>query len=139
MSMIEKYEIKESGYHPFLIRNGWQVAQLNYDENQKVENIKRLDIHNHTDEAFILSMGKAVLITAKINQDEPQFEMELMKPEITYNVPVKTWHNIAMEEGSKVLIVEKGNTHISDFEFYQLSEEKQNELIKCTRELFASN
>ena len=61
---LEKYEIKESGYHPFLIRDGWQVAQLNFDINQEVENIKKLDIHNHTDEVFILLKGTAVLITA---------------------------------------------------------------------------
>ena len=30
--MIEAYYCKEKGYHPFLIRDGWQVAQLNYVE-----------------------------------------------------------------------------------------------------------
>ncbi len=128
MNSIEKYEIKESGYHPFLIRDGWQVAQLNYDINQKVENIKRLDVHNHTDEAFILLQGTAVLITAILIDNQPQFGFEVMNPGITYNIPQKTWHNIAMEIGCGVIVVEKSNTHLKDSEFFQLTEEKQLEL-----------
>ena len=132
MKTIEKYAIKEGGYHPFLIRDGWQVAQLNYDKKQEVENITRLDIHNHTDEVFILLKGKAVLITATINNDKPTLELELMKPEMIYNIPQKTWHNIAMKEGSEVIIIEKSNTHLYDFEFFDLTEEKQSELVKRT-------
>jgi mannose-6-phosphate isomerase-like protein (cupin superfamily) len=128
MNTIEKYEIKESGYHPFLIRDGWQVAQLNYDISQNVENIKKLDIHNHTDEVFILLKGTAVLITAILNNNQPQFGLEIMKPGITYNIPQKTWHNIAMEKGCGVIVVEKSNTHENDFEFFYLTEEKQLEL-----------
>jgi mannose-6-phosphate isomerase-like protein (cupin superfamily) len=136
MSLIEKYEIKKEGYHPLLIRGGWQVAQLNADSNQKAENIKKLDIHNHTDEVFILTKGKAILITAGLIDNEPIFELELMKPGITYNVPVKTWHNIALQKGSEVIIVEKENTHLSDFECFDLSKEKQNELIDKVNELY---
>ena len=133
MSTIEKYTIKDSGYHPFLIRDGWQVAQLNYDEKRKIENNTRPDIHNHTDEVLILLKGQAVLITAKLEQRQPQFE--LMKPETTYNIPQRTWHNIAMNEGREVIIVEKSDTHISDFEFYDLFVEIQYELRDRIREL----
>jgi len=136
MVAIEKYEIKKEGYHPFLIREGWQVAQLNADDNQKIENIKRLDVHNHTDEVFILKKGKAVLITATIENNEPQFILDLMNPELTYNVPVKTWHNIAMLEGSEVIIIEKDCTHLSDFEFFDLTDEKKNELVERVTELY---
>ncbi len=136
MKNIEQYTTKENGYHPFLIRDGWQVAQLNYIDTQKIENIDKLDIHNHTDEVFILLKGKAVLIVATLNQNTPEFEIELMKPNITYNIPQKTWHNIAMEEGSEVIIIEKSNTHLSDFEFYYLTEDKRNELIIKVKKTF---
>jgi mannose-6-phosphate isomerase-like protein (cupin superfamily) len=135
MGTIEKYSIKDEGYHPFLIRDGWQVAQLNSDDNQKIENITKLDIHHQTDEVFILLKGIVVLITATINNNnQPVLEVELMKSEITYNIPVNTWHNIAMKEGSEVLIIEKSNTHVSDFEFYQLTEEQQMELREKVKE-----
>jgi len=44
--MIEIYKIKESGYHPFLIREGWQIAQLNFLEEQRINNIKKVEVHH---------------------------------------------------------------------------------------------
>ena len=106
MSNIEKYATKNAGYHPFLIRDGWQVAQLNSDDDQKVENITKLDVHYLTDEVFILLEGNVVLITGTLDSDKPPLlEVELMKSGITYNIPKNTWHNIAMEEGSAVVII----------------------------------
>lgn len=136
MALLEKYETRKKGYDPFLIREGWQVAQLNADENQQVENISRIDIHYQTDEVFILTKGKAVLITATIINEKPKFELEIMEPGITYNVPVKTWHNIAMQKGCEVIIVEKNNTHLGDFEFFDLSENARKELIEKVNKLY---
>ncbi|MBJ6367476.1 hypothetical protein [Snuella sedimenti] len=135
MKTIEAYRIKEEGYHPFLIREGWQVAQLNYVDTYEIKNIDKLDIHHHTDEVFILLKGKAVLIGARFIENSPVFEMELMKPNITYNVPQNTWHNIAMEEGSEVIIIEKSNTHLTDFEFHYLTAEEREALIELVTQL----
>ena len=128
MELIEKHHISEEGYHPFLIRDGWQVAQLNYMEAQNIENIHKLDVHHNTDEVFILLKGKVVLIGADVQKSVPEFTVELMRPNITYNIPLGTWHNIAMTQGSEVLIMEKSNTHISDFEFLPLTHEQRKEL-----------
>jgi mannose-6-phosphate isomerase-like protein (cupin superfamily) len=135
--MIETYKIKENGYHPFLIREGWQVAQLNYMPEQHIDNIKKLDVHHLTDEVFVLLKGKAVLISAQIDKNKVRFEVELMKPNITYNIPVDTWHNIAMEKGCEVLLVEKSNTHLGDFEFYPLNKEKKQEMDALVKKAFS--
>jgi len=137
--LIEKYKETAEGYHPFIIRDGWQVAQLNYDDNQLVENISKLDVHHKTDEVFVSLKGKAVLITAAIIKNEPAFEIELMKPGITYNIPQGVWHNIAMRKGSEVLIVEKSDTHLGDFEFYDLSAHNQKEMVQAVNKLFDNN
>ncbi len=136
--MIETYKIEGDGYHPFLIRDGWQVAQLNYQEEQHINNIKKLDVHLQTDEVFVLTKGVSVLIAAKIEEGEPVFELELMEQHKVYNIPQDMWHNIAMEKGSEVIIIEKSNTHISDFEFFELSKEKQIELKKKVEVLMNS-
>jgi mannose-6-phosphate isomerase-like protein (cupin superfamily) len=128
MKLIEQYSINDKGYHPFLIREGWQVAQLNYMPEQQIGNIEKLDIHHLTDEVFILLKGKAVLIGAEIKGDDVKFEVEFMKPNITYNIPVGTWHNIAMSTDCEIIIIEKSETHIADFDFFPLSEEKKNEM-----------
>ncbi len=82
MDLIEKYRESKDGYHPFLIREGWQVAQLNYMDELKIGNIGKLDVHNHTDEVFILLKGKAVLIGAELKEDIPDLQVELMIPHI---------------------------------------------------------
>ena len=124
MSLLEKYSNKIPGYHPVLIREGWQVAQLNYMAEQDIANIRKMDVHRQTDEAFWLQNGKVVLITADLNGDEPLFHAELMLPEIVYNIPKDVWHNIAMTPGSEVVIVEKSETHLDDFEFFDLNEQE---------------
>jgi mannose-6-phosphate isomerase-like protein (cupin superfamily) len=126
--MIEKYRTKLSGYHPFLIRDGWQVAQLNYIKEQNIENICRLDIHHETDEVFVLLGGEVVLITAQLEENEVYFKTELMVSNVVYNIPRNVWHNIAMKEGSEVLIIENSNTHLDDFEYYYLNETQINQL-----------
>ena len=126
--MVEKYNIKEKGYHPFIIKEGWQLAKLNYTKEQHIDNIMQLDVHLKTDELFILIAGKAVLVAATIIDDEPHFEAEQLKLNHIYNIPKGIWHNIAMEEGSEIFIAEKSNTHISDFKHLVLSNSKKDEL-----------
>jgi len=135
MKLIEQYQITDNGYHPFLIRDGWQVAQLNYMPEQEIGNIDKLDIHHLTDEVFILLKGKGVLIGADIKGDDIKFEVEVMKPNITYNIPVDTWHNIAMSTDCEIIIIEKSNTHEGDFEFFQLNQEKKEEMEALVREV----
>lgn len=134
MKLIESYRANESGYHPFLIRDGWQVAQLNYMEEQDIDQIHKLDVHHLTDEVFVLLKGTAVLITAHLKDSGPEFEVILMKPGITYNIPMETWHNIAMTPGCEVLIVERSNTHVSDFDFYQLNEDQEKMMKSMVRQ-----
>lgn len=135
-SLIKSYEVIEDGFHPFLIKEEWQVAQLNYIEDQNIENINKLDVHYETDEVFRLLVGKAVLIAATFKDGIPIFELELMKQNITYNIPKNMWHNIAMDVGSKVLLVEKSNTHLSDYGHYNLDEEQRLELKYKVEQLF---
>ena len=133
--MIESFKIKENGYHPFLIRGGWQVAQLNFLEEQHIKNINKIDMHQQTDEVFVLLKGKAVLILAELEDDKPIFEVLLMEPTVTYNIPKNRWHNIAMEEGSEVLIVENSNTHLNDVIYKDLNQSKINELRQLVEEV----
>ncbi|RDY61132.1 hypothetical protein [Flagellimonas nanhaiensis] len=136
--MIESFNITDKGYHPFLIEDGWQLARLNYMDEQHIDQITKLDVHLKTDEVFVALEGEAVLIAATIVDGEPEFELELMEHNVMYNIPKGTWHNIAMQEGSELFIAEKSNTHVSDFEFFPLSSKKQNELKQMVNTLFNS-
>jgi|SRR6185437_14089099 hypothetical protein len=128
-TMIETYEHKGEGYEPFLIRDGWQVAQLNYMEEQGLEGIVKIDKHLQTDEAFILLAGTALLIAATVNEaNAVDFTCVKMQQGITYNIPVNTWHNIAMDRDASVIIVERKDTHLGDFVFRTLTSVEQRRL-----------
>lgn len=142
MKLSEKFAYKGDGYNPFIIREHWQVAQLNYSLEEELDAISCLDVHRKTDEVFVLIEGIAVLITAEIVEDKIDYNLQLMKPDVTYNIPCNVWHKIAMQSGSKVLIVENANTHVplpeGDYEFYYLSD-KQKIYLSDLIDHFLSN
>ncbi len=120
--MIERYYHKEEGYNPFLIRTGWQVAQLNYVPTHGLDDIDTIEVHHNTDEVFILLEGKAVLVSATVVQDDIRFEAITMRLGVTYNVPQGAWHNIAMDRSAKIIIVERDNTHKTDVQYIYLTD-----------------
>jgi len=135
-STIEIYEHKGEGYAPFLIRDGWQVAQLNHTDAQDLNGIRKMDMHLLTDEAFVLLRGRAILIGATIAADgRPEFDCVRMQPGLTYNIPVHTWHNIALEKSASVIIIERDGTHLGDFVFRELTMDQQRELAEMISEI----
>jgi len=128
--LIEEYAHTGIGYNPFLIRNNWQVAQLNHVSGQGFEDIVKIDVHLNTDEVFILLKGQVVLIAAEKNEEHLSFRMVKMKEGVTYNIPKMTWHNIAMSDDAQVIIIEDANTHLGDFEYFYLNAEQKEMLYK---------
>jgi len=137
--IIEEYTHSGIGYNPFLIRNNWQVAQLNHVTGQGLEDIEKIDVHLNTDEVFILLKGQAVLIAAEKNEDQISFQMIKMKEGVTYNVPKMTWHNIAMAEDAQIIIVEDANTHLGDFEYYYMNTDQKKEMYDGIKEILIKN
>ena len=43
--MIERYYHEAEGYNPFLIREGWQVAQLNYLPGHGLDDMVDVEVH----------------------------------------------------------------------------------------------
>lgn len=127
--LMEHYSYDDAGYMPVIIREGWQVAKLNYIKDQDIEAIDKLERHKMTDEVFILLEGTAVLIAA----EEPcvegiEYKCEKMKRGMIYNIPTAVWHNIVMFPDAELIIVEKDNTHLRDVEYRMLSDLCQKEL-----------
>lgn len=132
--MIEKYYCKDKGYHPFLIREGWQVAQLNYVEKHGLDDIENIEAHYKSDEVFILFKGEAILIEASVEQDNIHFNCQYMKPGVTYNIPAGTWHEIAMTKDTEIIIIERANTHKQDCSYIQLTESQKQDLYLKIKE-----
>ena len=128
--LIEEYRHSNQGYNPYLIGPKWQVAQLNYQPDLAPGAIKKIDVHHHTDETFLLMDGRAVLIAAEIQQNRIGFEVINMKPKVVYNIPKGCWHNIALSTDAKILITEDANTHLGDYDYHYLNKEEQKELCE---------
>jgi len=126
--LIEEYRYSREGYNPYLIGPKWQVAQLNFQPDLAPDAIKKIDVHHHTDETFLLMAGQAVLIAAELLQDRIEFELINMKSRVLYNIPKGSWHNIALSKDAEVLITEDANTHLGDYEFHYLSKEDRKKL-----------
>jgi mannose-6-phosphate isomerase-like protein (cupin superfamily) len=123
--LIETYFHLGPGYEPFLVREGWQVAQLNFLPEQRAAHIARVERHAHTDEVFILCRGAAILVAAENGAAGLRFEAVRMKPGVTYNVPAGVWHNIAMTPDDWVILVEKDNTHRTDVEYRNFTQREK--------------
>ena len=134
--LIEEYRHSKEGYNPFLIGLKWQVAQLNYMPELAPGAIKKIDIHHHTDETFLLMAGQAVLIAAEIQQNRISFDVINMKPKVLYNIPKGCWHNIALSLDAEVSITEDANTHLRDYEFHYLNEKEQKELYELIQSVW---
>lgn len=128
--MILTYVHEGKGYNPYLIDKDWQVAQLNFEDGQGFYDLKKVDKHLKTDEAFILKKGVAVLIAAEVIKDEIEFEVVKMQEGLLYNIPKGMWHNIALAPGTEVFIIENSNTHLTDFEYHYLTEGQCLKLIE---------
>lgn len=139
MNLIEEYIHEGIGYNPFFIRDGWQVAKLNPLPGHGLDEIDRIEVHNNTDEVFVLIQGTAVLIAANIQRDDNiRFQNILMKPGIVYNLPKGIWHNIAMDKGTELIIIEKDNTHLNDCEYQNLNLSQQAELKEQIKDILNS-
>ncbi|MDR0757612.1 MAG: cupin domain-containing protein [Tannerella sp.] len=128
MNSIEKYVYDGIGYNPVLIRRGWQVAILNCLPGHGLNEIDRLEVHNRTDEVFILLKGTAVLIAGKPGDKTLEYEPVKMEQGQIYNIPKGCWHNIAMDEEARLIIVENDHTHRNDVSYLPLNAAQQREL-----------
>jgi len=129
-AIIETYVHTGEGFHPFFIRKGWQVAQLNYIAPQGFRAITKMEVHRRTDEVFILLKGTAILISGEAGEEGFIFHCLRMEPGLTYNIPMDTWHNIALDESAQVMIVEVNDTHLTDVVYRELNPEEQTRLYK---------
>lgn len=129
---IEEYIYEGEGYCPLVLTDSWQVAQLNYCREQRPEALSMLDQHTFTDETFTLLQGRALLIT--YNRDTDTGHMTEMRPGYTYNVPMDMWHNIAMEEGSSVLITESRDAHLKGCRHIEIPEKLKAGIVRVAKE-----
>jgi len=111
---IEILDYNGDGYNKTLSFQSWRVAFLNFAEKFRKNNFKYLEKHSCTDEVFVLLEGSAVLVLGK------ELEKVNLEKNKLYNVKMNVWHNIILEEESKVLIIENEDTSMENTEYFYI-------------------
>ncbi len=135
MSRIEQFVYNESGYKKMMSYKSWRVAILNFIDELKPENIKYMDAHQETDEAFVLLEGSAILYELI---DDKIIGTKMEKNTI-YNVKQGEYHSHALSNDCKLLIIEEESTNDSNTKRIYLTDEQQQEIIKIWRQVWNIN
>jgi ureidoglycolate hydrolase len=120
--LIEIKNFNGFGYQVQVSFDAWRVAVLRYLDELKIENIHTMERHTATDEVFILTFGKAMLILGGNENLISDFHSVTMNIGEIYNVKKNTWHTVIMSEDAHIIIVENDNTSKDNSETCVLTE-----------------
>lgn len=135
MKIIDEHTFEGKGYHPFLITDRWQVAYLNYAEAESLSKLRNWTSTIRQMKYLYFCREKAALIGASVTDQNITYDVVNMQPGIVYNIRREVWHKIAMQPGSQVLIIENNDTHLNDFEFFELTESQKSQLRECVTKI----
>jgi hypothetical protein len=131
------YENNEEGILCVYKNEKWLVSIKNWKPDNDIAGIAHLEIHHSTDEQFILAAGKAILITAEIENDKFKIELTLMKQGKVYNVPKEVWFYSITQQNTKMMYVQDSNCSMENSDFMDLSPEEVAYIQDTARKLFA--
>lgn len=105
MNKIEITKSDSEGFSALTSFESWQIGVVNYcgriAYGKKPEKIER---HLLTDEAFILTKGRAALYVGR--------EMEKIDMEcgMVYKIRKNTWHAVMVDRNAKIFVIENKDT-----------------------------
>jgi len=123
--ITELIEIKDYdgyGYQSLVTHGTWRVAVLRYLDELNIENIHTMERHTATDEVFILTYGKAMLIIGGNDALVSEFQPVTMNIGKIYNIKKNTWHTVIMSKDAHIVIVENDDTNKENSETCLLTE-----------------
>jgi len=126
--LIEIKNYNGFGYQALVSHGAWRVAVLRYLDELKIENIQTMERHTATDEVFILTLGKAMLILGGNDNIISDFHSVTMHIGEIYNVKKNTWHTVIMSKDAHIIIVENDDTSKDNSETSLLTEKLSREI-----------
>lgn len=120
--LIEIKNYNGFGYQSLVSHGAWRVAVLRYLDELNIENINTMERHTATDEVFILTFGKAMLILGGNDANISEFQPVTMNIGEIYNIKKNTWHTVIMSKDAHIVIVENDDTNKENSETCLLNE-----------------
>jgi ureidoglycolate hydrolase len=121
------------GYRPLIDFGEWRVAILRYQDSIHPGNIYSMERHKETDEVFVLTKGKSVLIIGGNGSQADQVYPQVMETGKIFNVRRNTWHTILLSRDAAVLIVENRNTDEHNSEHTNITHEQHILIMDLAR------
>jgi len=100
-------------------------AILNWQPLYDKANADEIEVHQHTDEVFVLWRGRGALYYLTKNG---QLEVQDLQPGVIYNVPAGVWHGCLGSRDVSWIIVENCDTHLNDTTVRKMNEQEQQTL-----------
>ena len=111
MKYVETYSYDLLGYQKLFSFQSWRIAVLNYIDELDVDQIHFVEMHNDTDEVFVLLEGSCKLIFGSVVDGILQgFESIILEKNRVYRIPKGIYHTHTLSHDAKLLIVEEENT-----------------------------
>lgn len=124
MKKPDVYENNAEGILCVYKNDKWLVSIKNWKPDNDLSGIAHLEVHHSTDEQFILSAGKAILITAeRENGAFRDIVLTPMEPGKVYNVPKECWFYSITQKDTKMMYVQDSNCSMENSDFADLSPE----------------
>jgi hypothetical protein len=124
--LLETRDYEGEGYRPLIDYDKWRVAILRFLDGLQPERQSTMERHTETDEVFILTKGKGMLIIGgngvQIDGIYPH-RMEIGK---IHNVKRNAWHTVLLSRDASVVLVENRDTDRGNSEYADLSPEQRH-------------
>lgn len=125
---VDMAEYAAPGYKPLLYSDGdWMAALMNGTKTSWAVP-QRIEKHPRTDELFLLTRGRALMITAGSGENPGPLEQTEMKPNVLYNVKARVWHATPMTENGTFVIIERKGTNIDGSVLVDLTEDQKQSI-----------
>jgi len=131
--LLQIRDYQGNGFQPLIYFGGWRVAILRSREDTRADGIAMMERHTETDEVFVLTRGKGVLLIGGNGAQVEAVLPESLEAGKIYNVRCNVWHAILLSREASVLIVENGDTGIANSEYLQLTAQ-QRDMIRALKD-----
>lgn len=132
------YENNGEGIRCVYKNDKWLVSIKNWKPDNDIAGLAHLEIHHSTDEQFILSAGKAVLITAERgNGAFEKIELTRMEQGKVYNVPAEVWFYSITQKDTKMMYVQSADCSMENSDLCGLTEDEIRSIQQRAKALLA--
>lgn len=106
MGLIEKISNEKAGFHPVVVKDGWQVTMVNYSQHNELDKMDSLIRNGNNALALSLLTGRAVLLIQNSDKNAVSLKAISMVRGTSYVIPENVGYNIVMEKGCQLFAVE---------------------------------